>query len=418
MKLLILSASHNEIDLVLRAKELGIYTVVADWYDSIHSQAKQVADEYWNISWTDIDALEKKCMEEHINGVTGGYSEFVVEAVIKLCECLNLPCYCNMDQLDITRDKLKFKAFCLQNGVPVVHEYNSIDDVNQYPVIIKPTDRAGSIGISVARNKTELEAAYAYAVQASVFGNVIIEDYVGNGTKFDVYYSVVDGEPALLATSDTIMAHEEKIANVVQSVWTYPSKYQSQYKKQIDSSVRKMLSSLGVKNGYFFLSGFAIPEESGVKFVFFECGYRLSGEHVHSYVSACGNPDVRDIFIKHALTGNVSDLKFNDCSETEQLKGVAVNYYIKSGIPETVIGFDDIRAMPDCNYSLLIPVKGVECNEDHAILKKVAMFHFVNTDIEKLKEDIAKANDLFKVLDKEGNDLLYERPESGIIFDE
>lgn len=205
MKLLILSASHNEIDLVLRAKELGIYTVVTDWYDTDHSQAKLVADEYWNISWNDIDELEKMCRKEHIDGVTGGYSEFVVEAVIKLCERLDLPCYCNMDQLDVTRDKLKFKAFCRQNGVPVVHEYNSIDEVNHYPVIIKPTDRAGSIGISVARNKSELETGFAYAMDLSASKNVIIEDYVNDGTKFDVYYSVVDGEPALLATSDTTM---------------------------------------------------------------------------------------------------------------------------------------------------------------------------------------------------------------------
>ena len=63
-KLLILAGESNLVTLVERAKELGIYTIVTDYYDTEHSPAKLVADEYWNISWTDIDALEKKCLEE------------------------------------------------------------------------------------------------------------------------------------------------------------------------------------------------------------------------------------------------------------------------------------------------------------------------------------------------------------------
>ena len=63
-KLLVLAGGVNLITLVQRAKELGIYTIVTDYYDVENSPAKLVADEYWNISWDDIDALEAKCREE------------------------------------------------------------------------------------------------------------------------------------------------------------------------------------------------------------------------------------------------------------------------------------------------------------------------------------------------------------------
>ena len=54
-KLLILVGGINLITLVQRAKELGIYTIVTDYYDTDRSPAKLVADEYWDISWDDID---------------------------------------------------------------------------------------------------------------------------------------------------------------------------------------------------------------------------------------------------------------------------------------------------------------------------------------------------------------------------
>ena len=97
-----------------------------------------------------------------VDGVIAGYSEFRVENMIKLTKRLELPCYITEEQLEITRDKIKFKDCCRKYGVPVVKEYKTIEEVNEYPVIVKPTDRAGSIGISIANNYDELLKAYKY----------------------------------------------------------------------------------------------------------------------------------------------------------------------------------------------------------------------------------------------------------------
>lgn len=84
-KLLVLGASVNEITLVERAQEYGVYVIVTDYnLDYNLSPAKKLANKAWNISWSDIDELEKKCREENIDGVIAGYSEFRVENTIKL----------------------------------------------------------------------------------------------------------------------------------------------------------------------------------------------------------------------------------------------------------------------------------------------------------------------------------------------
>ena len=122
-KLLILGATNDEIVIIGRAKSLGLYTIVTDYHtDWSLSPAKSVADEAWNISWSDISLLAEKSRAVGIDGVIAGFSEFRVENMIKLCRELGLPCYINDEQLEITRDKLRFKDYCRQFGIPVVRE--------------------------------------------------------------------------------------------------------------------------------------------------------------------------------------------------------------------------------------------------------------------------------------------------------
>lgn len=168
------------------------------------SPAKKYADVAWDVSWSDLDTLEQMCRKEGIDGITAGYSEIRVENVIKLCKRLDLPCYTTMEQLEITRDKIKFKNECRLNGVPVVKEYKTIEDVDAYPVIVKPVDRAGSIGISVAHDKEELKRAYDYAMDMSLCKEVIIEEYIYKAVKFDAYYEIIDGKIELISTDDVI----------------------------------------------------------------------------------------------------------------------------------------------------------------------------------------------------------------------
>ena len=311
-KLLILVGGINLITLVQRAKELGIYTIVTDYYDTDRSPAKLVADEYWDISWDDIDTLEKKCREEGVDGITTGYSESPVECCIKLCERLGLPCYCNDRQLALTRDKVLFKNECRKNGVPVVNEYASLDKVTSFPVIVKPVDRAGSIGVGVATNPEELKTAYDYAMEKSYCKNVIIEDFISDGSKFDVIYAICNGKPILLSDSDTINAKDNGFERVVQSGWLFPSRYEEAFLRKADKPIKRMIKDLDIKDGYIFFSGFARERENDVDFVFFETGFRLSGGHMYRYMIKREIVNILDLFIIHALTGSTELLEWHE----------------------------------------------------------------------------------------------------------
>ena len=405
-KLLVLAGGANLVTLVERAKKLGVYTIVTDYYDEEKSPAKKIADEAWNISWSNIDELEQKCRDVGVNGITTGYSESPVESCIELCRRLSLPCYCTKEQLDFTRDKVKFKEVCRSVGVPTVKEYKSIDEVDDFPVIVKPVDRAGSIGVGIAMNMQELQKAYDYAMQMSYCKNVIIEKYI-NGTKIDVYYEIRNGKISLLTTDSVINAKNNGYKRVIQSAWYFPSHEHDLIVEKTDKVLKKMIKYLGIKNGYMFISGFVL----GSEIVFFESGFRLCGGHLYNYLEELGFANNMDIFIYHALTGSTKGVKVGR-KGNRNLKCINVNVYAKKGIIKSIEGVDAIKEIDDCKFALTTGRIGQECEDDKAILSKIGMFYFCNEDAKKLKEDIEEAYSLLKVSDLDGDDMIYDRIET------
>ncbi len=413
-KLLILGASVCEVSLVKRAKEMGVYTIVADYYlDRTISPAKNYADEVWDMSWSDLDALEERCRAEGVDGVTAGYSEFRVENAMKLCNRLGLPCYINEEQLEFTRNKMLFKETCNKNGVPTIREYASPEDVTRFPVILKPVDRGGSIGISVANNLEELQKAYAYAMDCSVCKQVIIEDYISDqvGTKFDVYYAIYDGEIQLLTSDDALHSAKNGSERVVQSLWFYPSRREEKFRREVDPKMRNMIRNLGVTNGYMFVSGFVTNEG---EFMFFECGFRLCGGHLYSFLPERGMVNNMDIFIHHALLGTTAGVERNE-NQKPDLKTLIVNYYATEGKVDKILGREEIKAMDDCSFDLINTHIGAECNMEHAILSKLGMFAFSNNSPEALSEDLKKCNSLFSVVSSDNKDMVYDRPDHKVV---
>ena len=405
-KLLILGASSGEISLVKRAQEFGVKVYVTDNHtDYSLSPAKYCADVAWDVSWADIDTLERLCRENEIDGVTAGYSEIRVDNLIKLCARLGLPCYTTAEQLDVTRDKVKFKDMCRRSGVPVVKEYRSVEDVDQYPVIVKPVDRAGSIGISVASNRQELDAAYAYAMEKSLTKHVIIEEYIYRAVKFDVYYQIIDGNIEFISTDDVINASKNGTKKVVQSGWMLPSIHQNQFLQKADPALRRMIANMGIQNGYIFFSGFA---DKNSDFVFFECGFRLCGGHLYHYFPLIGFPNNLDIFILHALTGSAKAVVRGECVNPA-LRCVTLNVYANAGTVRRISGWEQIKKMKDCRLVMQHAHIGQVCSDDQAILSKLGMAYFCSDSLADLKEDVREFYEHFEAVDENGNDMVYDR---------
>ena len=414
-KLLILGGAPNEIPIIERAQSFGVYVIVSDMYtDRNVSPGKDNADEYWDISWSDVDALAEKCVECGVDGVLGGFSEIKVESLIQLCTRLGFPCYVNQEQLAITRNKVLFKRECAKYGVPTIKEYSSKDDVDEYPVIVKPVDRAGSIGVGIAWNKKELDEAYETAVEKSLSGNVIIEKYITDSTEIDAHYAVSNGEISLMVLDDIIQAKgNQEDSKVVQSAWMYPSKYQDKFLSSVDFTLRDMIRGMGINDGTIFFSGFANNDGD---FSFFECGFRLWGEQEFNYDYLQSGVNYLDLYIYHALLGSTNDIPRNT-DLVPDLKGVEINLYVKGGEIKTIKGLDVIRDAKDCTLSIRYGYVGRSCSFDNTILTNAGLVGFANRDPLKLKSDIELLYQTVVIEDQDSNDMIYDHVDSSVVLE-
>ncbi|WP_036909602.1 acetyl-CoA carboxylase biotin carboxylase subunit family protein [Prevotella sp. FD3004] len=391
-KLLILGATHGEVNVVKFAQSKGYYVIVTDNHENwIVSPAKAVADEAWNISWSDIDALTQKCLKERVDGVLSGFSEFRVENMIKLCNELNLPCYINMEQLEITRDKDKFKKLCRKYSVPVVNEYSPESKDLVYPVIIKPTDRAGSIGINVAYNQEEYLKYLDLAYSLSPSKNVIVEDYIDDGIKFDCSYVIYDNQAYLVETCDTIMLSKEKGNETLQKAWTFPSKHELEYIEKVDGNVRNMLNNMGMRYGVANISFFY--RNGG--FYVFETGFRLGGGHSYDYQRATGGIDYLELLVDYALN---EPLKTIHPIPAERDVAVTYNIYVKcknDDIIRKVCGVDAITKIEGVVTYVQYIYEGKEIDSQRPF--KASMITICAKTIDELFQKVAIINDNFKV---------------------
>ena len=85
-KLLILGGANLHCDLVIAAKNLGVETFVTDYLPIDKAPAKQLADHFWDLDVTDVDAIVERCRIEHIDGVMNMYYDPCQLPYQRICE--------------------------------------------------------------------------------------------------------------------------------------------------------------------------------------------------------------------------------------------------------------------------------------------------------------------------------------------
>lgn len=305
-KLLILGGNFLSKDIVKAAKELGVYTIVTDWYDIVRSPAKVIADEAWNVSTTDYASLTKLIKNNKIDGIITGFTDSYLLPYQHLCELNKLPCYATLEQFKITLDKDLFKKLCVANHVPVVPEYDlntfnisKLSDQNK--IIIKPVDNSGSRGICICDNPEEFHNKIKYALSFSGSKHVLLEKYMDcDDVSFE--YKIQDGEIFLSSICDRYIYKTSSLGSVTSKL-IYPSKYTDLYLKGLDECVKQMFKQIGLKNGVLFLQAFVDND----CFYFYEMGYRLSGGRHFIFTENQNNTSSVKELIHFALTGKMDN---------------------------------------------------------------------------------------------------------------
>ena len=241
------------LPVIKSAHEQGYYVITADNVpDNI---AHKYSDEYVNVSIIDKEAVLNIAQEKKIDGIMSfGVDPGVVSASY-VQNKMNLPSFGQFESIEILQNKDKFRSFLSENGfnVPKAKSFSSKEEAligiscMEYPIIVKPTDSAGSKGVTKVENKEQLSKAIDSAFLHSFSKKIIIEEFIEKvGCSSDTDCFSIDVKLAFVSYNSQYF--DDKAANpYTPAAYSWPSTFTEEQEKYLTSEIQRLITLLGLK---------------------------------------------------------------------------------------------------------------------------------------------------------------------------
>ncbi len=409
-RILILGGGQLHSSLVVAAKRLGATTWVVDPDDDKHSPAKQLSDYSYNIDVNDVDALEKLCKEEKIDGAIIGFYHAPTLPYIRLCERLNYPCLFTRKQYELLNNKKEFSCLCRKVGLDVPQEFSECklsESFGDYPIIVKPIDSRGSKGQTLCFGYSDVSKAIAYAKAESPTGEVIIQQYLNTKKELIIECVVKDGIPYVLLLDDMYYGNDSDGTGRIYCLHTASERSLAYYHQSVRNKITALIENIGMRNGVCTFQG----KRDGNTIRFYDAASRLGGGLALSIIEKEFGFSAAEMLIDFALSGNLNySPKENLCRFNGK---IPVIWYImlKPGKIAEINGLEEIRNnrfFVTCEERLHIG-DTVPDTEDVRRLLGAVLFLF--DDEETLDDFLREDVPFISVLDYEGNELVIDDSE-------
>jgi biotin carboxylase len=408
-KLLIMGGISLACDIVEKAKEMGVYTIVTDYLED--SPAKKIADESFMVSTTDVEGLVNLFQAQQIDGVFTNYTDSILPYAQQVCECLKIPFCATANQLEVIGNKRKSKRLCINHGIPVPKEYSLTPDFLEkdlkkikYPVLTKPADNSGQRGISICRNEIELKKGYGKALDFSKSKDVVVEEYL-SGDYVVLCFTIQDGYFSLSAMADKPVIEEEYSAGMVKLPKGYvlPSKHIDLFYRDLFDRFKNLSTNIGLKNGSLGVEAIV----NNGKFYVFEMQYRLGGMKHHEFVLEENQIDIMKMHIRYALTGRFCGWNLKELDNPRFKKTYCLlNLLMKPGVIKKVEGISSVTAIPEVISFLPMHSEGDVIELTGTVMQIFAKVSLATHSKERLLEIVNDIKNQLQILDERDNQML------------
>lgn len=256
-RLMLLGGIRYLLPVIKAAHEQGYYVITADYIpDNI---AHKYSDEYVNINIIDKDTVLAVAKEKNIDGIMSFGVDPGVIAASYVQNQLGLPSFGPYESVEILQNKDKFRQFLSDNGfnVPKSKVFSSIEEALaqpkcfEYPVIVKPTDSAGSKGVTRVDRFDELRPALEFGFVHSIKGKVIVEEFIEKqGCSSDTDCFSVDGELKFVSFSAQRF-DEHAINPYTPAAYSWPSTFTPEEEAYLTSEIQRLLTLLQMKTSIY-----------------------------------------------------------------------------------------------------------------------------------------------------------------------
>lgn len=235
------------------AHKQGYYVITADYLPN--NIAHKWSDEYCNVSIIDKEAVLKEAQRLQIDGIMSFACDPGVVAASYVQNKMGLPSFGPFESVEILQNKDKFRAFLTKNGfnVPQAKGFDNVEAAMEeiywypWPVIVKPTDAAGSKGVTRVDKAEDLKPALEYAMEHSISGHIIVEEFIDKqGCSSDTDSFSEDGK--LKFVSFCAQRFDAEATNpYTPAAYSWPSTFTKEQEEYLTSEIQRLISLLNLK---------------------------------------------------------------------------------------------------------------------------------------------------------------------------
>lgn len=286
----VIGGGYLQLPMVLKCKDLGVETHVFSWEEG--AVCKEYADYFYPISITEKELILSKCKEIGIDGIVTIASDLAVITVNYIAAQMGLvgnedkwtPQMTNKYSMRLALAKinpyevpfpLKQSQLFVPKFICTNTEHPQFDSIQSFPIIVKPTDRSGSRGVTKVYNVEEREKAVGRAFAESLVKEVILEEFV-EGMEISVESISYNGKHFVLQITDKVTTGEPYFVELEHH---QPSALSEEVKQKVKMLIPLALDALHIKNGASHAE-IKITPEGNLKII--EIGARMGGDFIGS----------------------------------------------------------------------------------------------------------------------------------------
>lgn len=276
-KIAIIGASYLQRPLVERAKQMGYYTLCFAWADG--AVCAEIADEFHDISIVEKEAILDVCRRAEIAGVCTIASDVAAPTVAYVAAALGLPGN-DYEAAVRANNKHQMREAFSAAGIPCP-QYRYVRSADEdlsdlsLPLIVKPTDRSGSAGVTKVEEREQLRPAIEVALETSFGHEAMVEEFV-EGREISVEFISYAGQHYPLQITDKVTT---EAPHFVELAHHQPSTLSPEMYRTIYDTTRRALDALGLTYGASH-SEYKITAEGRIAVM--EIGGRMGGDFIGS----------------------------------------------------------------------------------------------------------------------------------------
>lgn len=280
-RLAILGASYLQVPLINRANEMGLETHVFAWEEG--AIGKELASYFYPISILDKEAILLKCKEIGIHGITTIGTDIAMPSVNYIAKELSLVGN-SLEATLISTDKYEMRKALSSKNIPCPRfSFYEIDNFQndegfEFPLIVKPTDRSGSRGVTKVNSIDEANKAILKALDNSINKRVIVEEFIQSDREFSVEFISYNGKHYPLAITDKVTTREPFF---VEMAHHQPANVNNETADNIYNVTMEVLAALDIKNGASHTEVYLL-DNGEIRVV--ESAGRMGGELIGSHM--------------------------------------------------------------------------------------------------------------------------------------